>query len=151
MMNTARIDRRRAQSGRFAVGIVLALAVIALLATAAWYFTRPKPVVVAVALADAGRVENTVANTRAGSVMPCRRAKLAPPAGGRIERLNVTEGDRVRPGQVLLTLWNDDLTAREQFALVAQQVNGGEGHDPRVVTRPPRIMHQCCATPSSFH
>ena len=78
--------------------------------------TVPKPVTVAVAPADVGRVENTVANTRAGSVMPCRRAKLAPPAGGRIERLNVTEGDRVRPGEVLLTLWNDDLTARERLS-----------------------------------
>ncbi|MEK7820867.1 MAG: efflux RND transporter periplasmic adaptor subunit, partial [Pseudomonadota bacterium] len=67
-------------------------------------------------LADTGRVENTIANTRAGSVMACRRAKLAPPAGGRIERLNVKEGDRVRPGQVLLTLWNDDLTARERLS-----------------------------------
>jgi HlyD family secretion protein len=33
--------------------------------------------------------------------------------GGRIERLNVREGDRVKAGEVLLTLWNDDLAARE--------------------------------------
>lgn len=105
-----------AQSGRLAVSLAVALIVIAMLAAAAWYATRPKPVAVAVALADVGRVENTVANTRAGSVMPCRRAKLAPPAGGRIEQLNVREGDRVRPGQVLLTLWNDDLTARERVS-----------------------------------
>lgn len=105
-----------AQSGRYAINLALALIVIALLAAAAWYLTRPKPVLVTVAWADVGRVENTVANTRAGSVMPCRRAKLAPPLGGRIERLNVTEGDRVRPGQVLLTLWSDDLTARERLA-----------------------------------
>src|SRR5665811_1635694 len=109
-MNTHHAFNRRAQSGRLAIRLALVLIVVALLAAAAWYLTRPKPVAVAVALADVGRVENTVANTRAGSVMPCRRAKLAPPTGGRIERLNVTEGDRVRPGQVLLTLWNDDLT-----------------------------------------
>jgi HlyD family secretion protein len=77
-------------------------------------------------LADVGRVENTVANTRAGSVMPCRRAKLAPPTGGRIERLNVTEGDRVRPGQVLLTLWNDDLTARERLS--REQMQTAKAH-----------------------
>ena len=115
-MNTASLFSRRAQSGRLAIVLALGLAAIALLAVAAWYFTRPKPVLVTVALADVGRVENTVANTRAGSVMACRRAKLAPPAGGRIERLNVTEGDRVRPGQLLLTLWNDDLAARERMA-----------------------------------
>ena len=125
-MNTIKILGQRAQSGRLLVGLVFGLAAIALLATAAWYFTRPKPVVVAVALADAGRVENTVANTRAGSVMPCRRAKLAPPAGGRIERLNVTEGDRVRPGQVLLTLWNDDLTARERMS--REQLQTAKAH-----------------------
>ncbi|MBI3937187.1 MAG: efflux RND transporter periplasmic adaptor subunit [Betaproteobacteria bacterium] len=92
------------------------LALLVAIAAAVWYATRPKPVMVVVAEADVGRVENTVANTRAGSVAACRRAKLAPPAGGRIEKLNVREGDRVRAGQVLLTLWNDDLTARERIA-----------------------------------
>ena len=104
------------QSGGLAIGLLLALLVIVLIAGGTWYLTRPKPVTVAVAQADVGRVEQTVANTRAGSVMACRRAKLAPPAGGRIERLNVTEGDRVRPGQVLLTLWSDDVAARERMS-----------------------------------
>jgi len=89
---------------------------VAIVAAALWYATRPKPVTVVVAAADVGRVENTVANTRAGSVAACRRAKLAPPAGGRIEKLNVREGDRVGAGQVLLTLWNDDLAARERVS-----------------------------------
>jgi HlyD family secretion protein len=102
--------------GRISIGLLLALLAIVLLAAAAWYFTRPKPVQVAVAEVDVGRVENTIANTRAGSVMACRRAKLAPPMGGRIEKLNVTEGDRVSKGQVLLTLWSDDLTARERVS-----------------------------------
>jgi HlyD family secretion protein len=125
-MNTHHAFDRRAQSGRLAIRLALVLIVVALLAAAAWYLTRPKPVAVAVALADVGRVENTVANTRAGSVMPCRRAKLAPPTGGRIERLNVTEGDRVRPGQVLLTLWNDDLTARERLS--REQMQTAKAH-----------------------
>jgi HlyD family secretion protein len=115
-MNAHHAYSRKTQSGRLAIQLALALIVVALLAAAVWYAMRPKAVTVAVALADVGRVENTIANTRAGSVMPCRRAKLAPPAGGRIEQLNVTEGDRVRPGQVLLTLWNDDLTARERLS-----------------------------------
>src|SRR5512140_2307264 len=102
------------QSGRIAVQVALVLIVAALIAAAVWYAMRPKPVGVAVALAELGRVENTIANTRAGSVMACRRAKLAPPAGGRIERLNVKEGDRVRTGQVLLSLWQDDVAARER-------------------------------------
>jgi HlyD family secretion protein len=125
-MNTIQAVKRRTQPGRAAIGLALALITAVLLAAVAWYLTRPKPVTVAVALADTGRVENTIANTRAGSVMACRRAKLAPPAGGRIERLNVTEGDRVRPGQVLLTLWNDDLTARERMS--REQLQTAKAH-----------------------
>ncbi|MBI3375128.1 MAG: efflux RND transporter periplasmic adaptor subunit [Betaproteobacteria bacterium] len=111
------ISRRpKAQSGRLAVRLTIVLIVVAAAAAGVWYATRPKPVLVAVAEADVGRVEMTVANTRAGSVSACRRAKLAPPAGGRIEKLAVREGDRVAKGQVLLTLWNLDLSAREQVA-----------------------------------
>ena len=116
MKNTSRSFGPWTQSGGLALALAFGLAAIALLAVAAWYFTRAKPVVVTVAVADVGRVEKTVANTRAGSVMACRRAKLAPPAGGRIARINVTEGDRVRRGQVLLTLWNDDVAARERMS-----------------------------------
>jgi HlyD family secretion protein len=118
--------KRSAVSGHVAVRLALALLVVAFVAAGIWYLTRPKPVSVLVALADVGRVETTVANTRAGSVMPCRRAKLAPPVGGRIERLNVTEGDRVRAGQVLLTLWNDDLTARERMS--REQLQTAKAH-----------------------
>ncbi len=95
---------------------VLVAVLIAAAAAAVWWSTRPKPVAVVVAIAETGRVENTVANTRAGSVSACRRAKLAPPLGGRIDKLAVREGDRVKPGQLLLELWNDDLTARERVA-----------------------------------
>ncbi len=118
--------KEQAQHGRAALGFALALVLVAVLAAAGWYFTRPKPITVALAQVDLGRVENTVANTRAGSVMACRRAKLAPPAGGRIDRLNVKEGDRVRPGQVLLTLWHDDLSARERMS--REQLQTAKAH-----------------------
>ena len=125
-MITTAIFSRRTQRGGLAIGLALSLVFIALLAAGVWYYTRPKPVTVTVATVDVGRVEQTVANTRAGSVMPCRRAKLAPPAGGRIERLNVTEGDRVRPGQVLLTLWDQDLAARERVS--REQLQTAKAH-----------------------
>ncbi len=101
--------------GRLARRAAIVLVILAA-AGAAWYATRPKPVAVLVAQAQPGRVETTVANTRAGTVEACRRAKLAPALGGRIEELNVREGDRVKTGQVLLKLWNEDLTARERVS-----------------------------------
>ena len=115
-MNTSESRSNKPSGRRYGVRIAVFLIVAALAAGAGWYATRPKPITVAVAQASVGRVETTVANTRAGSVAACRRAKLAPPAGGRIERINVREGDRVRKGQVLLTLWNEDLAAREQVS-----------------------------------
>ncbi len=95
---------------------LLALVLFAAAAGAAWHYTRPAPVAVLAAVADQGRVESTVANTRAGSVSACRRARLAPPLGGRIEKLPVREGERVKRGQLLLQLWNDDLAARESVS-----------------------------------
>ena len=95
------------------IAIVFALALIAL---AAWYFTRPKPVSVVLIKAERGLVEATVSNTRAGTIKACRRAKLAPPAGGQIAQLRVKKGQRVAAGQPLLELWNDDLQAQERLA-----------------------------------
>ncbi len=94
----------------------LAAALLAAAAAGIWSATRPKPIAVLAAAADSGRVEATVANTRAGSVTACRRAKLAPPLGGRIEKLTVREGQRVKQGQLLIQLWSDDLAAREQVS-----------------------------------
>ncbi len=88
----------------------------ALGATLVWYLTRPELVKVVLHALERGRVEATVANTRAGTVTAVRRAKLAPTVGGQIARLPVREGDRVSPGQVLLELWNKDLAAQLALA-----------------------------------
>lgn len=105
---------------------LIAAAVLAVLAGLTFSLTRPKPVAVVVAAVDHGRVETTVANTRAGSVAACRRAKLAPPLGGRIDRLLVRQGDRVKAGQVLVELWNDDLAARERISV--EQRGSAQAH-----------------------
>ena len=112
-MAPPQVPRNRGKlARRFALAALIALAA----GYGLWQATRVKPVAVLVATAEAGRVENTVANTRAGSVTACRRAKLAPPAGGRIARLPVKAGLRVETGALLLELWNDDLIARERVA-----------------------------------
>lgn len=92
------------------------LAGAVLLAFAIWYFTRTDPLQVQLAKVERGVVEATVNNTRAGTVKACRRAKLAPPAGGQIAHLLVKKGQRVKADQVLLELWNEDLQAQERLA-----------------------------------
>ena len=86
------------------------------LAYAGWHFTRPAAPDVELATIARGAVESTVVNTRAGTVKACRRAKLAPVAGGQIVKLWVKEGERVQAGQPLLELWSRDLAAQRELA-----------------------------------
>jgi len=96
--------------------LLILLVVIALAGTWVWWSTRPKPVSVTVAAAQKGIVEKTVSNTRAGTVKACRRAGLTPSAGGQIALLPIREGDKVKRGQLLLELWNEDLQAQLELA-----------------------------------
>lgn len=82
----------------------------------AWQKTRPKPVEVLVTPVVKGAVEKTVANTRAGTVKACRRARLSPSIGGQIARLPIKEGDQVEAGSLLLEIWNEDLQAQLKLA-----------------------------------
>ena len=97
--------------------LVLALIVVGLLGAGLWWAKRPKPVPVLLAQIDVGRVESSIANTRAGTVEACQRTKLSATMGGRVEVMAVKEGDRVRKGQLLMKLWNDDQQAQSALAM----------------------------------
>jgi HlyD family secretion protein len=98
---------------------------IAAAGASAWLYLRgTKPVLVRVQAAVSGVVEETVANTRAGTVKACRRARLAPSIGGQIATLAVREGQRVKQGEVLLELWNQDLQAH--VSLADREAEAGE-------------------------
>ncbi|MBK6907705.1 MAG: efflux RND transporter periplasmic adaptor subunit [Rhodocyclaceae bacterium] len=99
--------------GRRAVIFVLAIAV---LGSILFWLSRPKPVSVAVHSVEKGVVEASVVNTRAGTLEACQRTKLSTIMGGRIEYLGVKEGDRVKKGQLLMKLWNDDQKAQQSLA-----------------------------------
>lgn len=89
---------------RWAIRIlVVVLLVAAGLALRATVF-RPKPIEVQAQPAARGRVEETVTNTRAGTVKARRRAQLAPEVGGRILSITHREGERVKAGEVLMRL-----------------------------------------------
>ncbi len=111
--------------------LLIAAALVALVVVALWWIGRPKPVSVAVRTIDRGRVESSIANTRAGTVDACQRTKLSTILGGRIEILAVKEGDRVKKGQLLMKLWNDDQQAQSTLAMT------------QVVTARQRVNEAC--------
>ncbi|KPK38566.1 MAG: RND transporter [Gammaproteobacteria bacterium SG8_47] len=96
--------------------LIIVAVIVGLIGALIWYLTRPQPVTVAVASVERGRVQSTVANTRAGTVAACNRARLSPATGGQIASLPVREGDAVKSGQILLELWNRDLAAERTLA-----------------------------------
>lgn len=96
--------------------IAIILAVIAVIGLGIFWLSRPKPIPVVLKEVAAGKVEATLANTRAGTVEACLRTKLSTIIGGRIEYLGVKEGDKVKKGQLLLKLWNDDQQAQSALA-----------------------------------
>jgi HlyD family secretion protein len=116
-MNTSFLLRR----------VLPVLLVVGIAAGLFFWKTQAKPVAVVLKLVDRGKVEATVVNTRAGTVEACQRTKLSTIMGGRIEYLGVKEGDKVKKGQLLLKLWNDDQKAQQtlaeaQRAMSAQRV-----------------------------
>lgn len=96
--------------------ILIILLLLAAAGTVFWWVSKPKPINVALVAVEKGKVESSVANTRAGSVEACLRTRLSPIIGGRIAYLGVKKGDHVKKGQVLLRLWNEDQQAQSNLA-----------------------------------
>lgn len=103
---------------RLTIGVLLAGS--AAMAAIAWKTTSNKPIQVTIAVVERGDVRSTVANTRAGTVNTCNRARMSPIVSGQIAALPVSEGDAVEAGEVLLELWNDDV--RAQLLLVEKEL-----------------------------
>jgi len=97
--------------------LLLTLLILASIGAAIYFWLiRVEPISVIVKPIGYGRVQDTVANTRAGTIRACRRAGISPRVGGQIDRMPVQEGDRVESGQVLMEFWNDDLKAKVELA-----------------------------------
>ncbi|MCW8844533.1 MAG: efflux RND transporter periplasmic adaptor subunit [Gammaproteobacteria bacterium] len=91
---------------------LLALLATVVIVIALIYSSRPELIKVALVEVGSGEVRASVANTRAGTVKACRRARLSPAMGGQIAALPAREGSQVKQGDILLELWNDDLKAQ---------------------------------------
>ena len=79
-----------------AAAVVAGIAGVAV--AAVLWVGRTKPITVDTVVVARGTVDETVTNTRAGTVKACQRARLAPPTGGQIARLPVKKGDQRRKG-----------------------------------------------------
>jgi HlyD family secretion protein len=77
---------------------------------------RPQPVPVTVCLVEKGRVEDTVVNSRAGTVQSRRRAGMSPGIPGLVTEISVQKGTRVKKGDVLLHLDDNEHQAQVLLA-----------------------------------
>ncbi|WP_454063972.1 efflux RND transporter periplasmic adaptor subunit [Candidatus Nitrospira salsa] len=84
--------------------VLIGLAIVALVLNA-WLFT-PDPVLVNIVRVKTGLVEETITNSRAGTVKARRRAHLSSEIGGRVVSVPHDKGDRVQKGDILLQLNN---------------------------------------------
>jgi HlyD family secretion protein len=104
--------------------LVVVVAILVVAAALRLVVFRSSPVPVEVARAEMGTVEETVTNTRAGTVKARLRAKLSPQLGGRVTELPFRKGARVDAGALLLRL--DDSVQRAQVVLAHEQVKTAE-------------------------
>ncbi len=100
---------------------LILLVTVVIIVIAYSYLNRPRPIQVTLYEVAAGEVKASVANTRAGTVKACRRARMSPAMGGQIAGLPAREGARVKQGDILMELWNEDLKA--QLALTQRETD----------------------------
>jgi HlyD family secretion protein len=102
--------------------VILAIVgvVIALRATV----FAPEPLEVRVAEVSRGRVEQTVTNSRAGTIKARRRSQISPEVGGRVVAIPYREGQRFHKGDVLLRL--DPSVPEARIALSRRELQAAE-------------------------
>ena len=96
-------------------GLIVAAVVVAVVLLRSTVLA-PEPVPVRTVAVAAGQVEETVTNSRAGTVKARRRAKLSPDTGGQVVEIPFREGNRVEAGAVVLRLEAESQKARLRLA-----------------------------------
>lgn len=85
---------------------------------------RAAPVPVTVYRVQEGRVEDTVVNSRAGTVNSRHRAQMSPGVAGLVQEIPVRKGEAVKQGQVLLRL--DAGEFRAQVTLASRSLDAAK-------------------------
>ncbi len=110
--------------------LLVAILVVALFVGLRLTVLAPEPIPVRVVEVERGVVEETITNSRAGTVTARRRAKLSPEIGGQVVALPYREGDRVAAGQVVLRL--DDSAQRARLELAEKELEAAIAERERV-------------------
>ena len=100
----------------------------------------PKPVPVRLLAVERGVVEETVTNSRAGTVTARRRARLSPEIGGQVVALPHREGDLVEEGAVLLKL--DDRSQRARLELAERELDAARAEQERACVAADRAQRE---------
>ncbi len=90
------------------IALVIIAAIILLLR---FTLFKTKPIEVSAYRVARGKVEQTVTNSKAGTVKARKRANLSSDIGGRVVYLDAHEGKRVNKGQLLLKVDDSELKA----------------------------------------
>ena len=110
--------------------------ILAALAAGVWLLRltvwRDQPVPVTVHRVELGRVEDSVVNSRAGTVQSRLRSKMSPGIPGLVVEILARKGARVRRGDVLLRLNDHEHKAQVQVALRALDAAGALAEQARL-------------------
>jgi HlyD family secretion protein len=99
--------------------LAILAAVVVVIVLARLTLFAPEAVPVRTVVAETGLVEETVTNSRAGTVKARRRAKLAPEIGGKVLSLPYRRGAQVHTGDLLLRV--DDALQKARLALAEDE------------------------------
>jgi HlyD family secretion protein len=108
-------------SSRTVRRVAFVLLLLAAAAALRYFVFRTDPVPVTVTRIATGRVEQTVTNSKAGTVQTRQRASLSPEMGGLVVELPARKGARVAAGDVVLRL--SDADYRAQVALQERSID----------------------------
>jgi HlyD family secretion protein len=119
----------RARSSRWIRRVVVLVLLAGAAVIARYTLFKPQPVPVTVFRVATGRVEETVTNSKAGTIKSRRRATLSTEIGGRVVELPVGKGDHVRRGRVLVRLADADYRAQVDVQERALQASGASADE----------------------
>lgn len=124
----------REQGGRpksrwlFFIGLVVVLVPLAYLVISSSFFNQAVTVQLATATLSSSSQADAVL-TASGYVVAQRKAAVASKATGRLERLNVVEGDRVKKGDIIARLEDSDIRASLEQARANLRLNEADLKD----------------------